>query len=124
MTKLYLFSGLALLLGACSNSVDVDAASALPGSWQCDDGIVATFDSNGRYEWRVPAYDDTKIFFESNEQVRMNDDGGYSILDKWRLDAGKLEMDMFGEADRYDLSFKSETNFRMVGTDTFSCERQ
>lgn len=124
MTRLFSLFGLTVLLSSCSGSVDVDAAAVLPGSWLCDDGIVITFNENGKYEWRVPLYDDARIYVESNEQIKMNDDGGHSIMDKWRLNSNTLELDMFGEADRYALSFMSESEFRMVGPDTFSCERR
>ena len=124
MIRLYSIIGISLILASCSGSVDVDPAAVLPGSWECDDGIVLTFKPNGKYEWRVPPDDQLTIHVESNEQIRMNDDGGHSILDSWRLDANTLEMDMLGEADRYSLSFQSESKFRMEGPDVFSCRRQ
>jgi len=49
---------------------------------------------------------------------------GHSIFDNWRLNANNLEMDMLGETDRYSLSFKSDSNFRMDGPDALSCRRQ
>jgi hypothetical protein len=116
--------GIALILASCSGSVDVDAAAVLPGTWECDDGIVITFKPNGKYEWRVPPEDGFIIHVEDNDHIRMNDDGGHSIFDSWRLKADSVEMDMFGEADRYSLSFKSETSFRMDGPDALSCRRQ
>ncbi len=124
MTRLYLLLGFMVLVSACSSSVDVDAATALPGSCACDDGIVVTFNTNGKYEWRVPPYDDIDYYFEGNDQIRMNDDGGHSILDTWRLNSDVLELDMLGETDRYSLRFRSETSFKMDGPDTFSCQRQ
>lgn len=113
-----------VFLCACSSSVDLDPTTTLPGSWECDDGIVITFNSNGRYEWRVPEYDDVTFYTESNEYIRVNEGGGYSILGGWRIDAGKLELDMFGEADRYSLNFDSDASFRMSGPDVFRCRRQ
>lgn len=124
MIRPFSLLGIMLFLTSCSNSVDVDGAKVLPGSWLCDDGIVVTFNTNGKYEWKVPAYDDLEFYVESNDQIRMNDDGGHSILDKWRLSSDTLEMDMLGESDRYTLEFRSESEFRMVGPDTFVCERQ
>ena len=114
---------LVLLLASCSTSVDVDAITALPGSWTCDDGIVVTFNDNGRYEWRVPPYDDIDYYIEDSDHIKMNDDGGHTIFDTWRVDSNTLHMDMLGETDRYTLTFKSETSFRMSGPDTFSCQR-
>lgn len=124
MTKQISLFGIILFLTSCSSSVDVDAATVLPGSWLCDDGIVITFNTNGRYEWKVPAYDDIEFYTESNDQIRMNDDGRHSIFDKWRLNSDSLELDMLGESDRYALKFKSKSEFRMVGPDTFVCKRQ
>lgn len=124
MRKQFFLFGVTLVLISCSGSVDVDAAKVLPGSWLCDDGIVITFNSSGRYEWRVPKYPETEIYVESNDQIRMNEDGGHSILDKWRLSSDKLEMDMLGVTDRYELEFKSESAFRMSGPDTFTCQKQ
>jgi len=124
MIRPYASPGIALILASCSSSVDVDAAAALPGTWECDDGIVITFKANGKYEWRVPPDDGSTIHVENNDHIRMNDDGGHSIFDSWRLNANTLEMDMLGEADRYSLSFKSESSFRMDGPDALSCRRQ
>lgn len=124
MTRLCSLLGFIVLVSSCSRSVDVDAATALPGSWKCDDGIVVTFNTNGKYEWRVPPYDEIDYYIESNDHIRMNDDGGHSILDTWRLKSNVLEMDMLGETDRYTLRFMSETSFEMDGPDTFSCQRQ
>ena len=123
MDKRISLLGTVLVLTSCSSSVNVDAMTVLPGSWLCDDGIVITFNSNGKYEWRVPPDDEVKLYVESNNQLRMNEGGGHSILDNWRINAGALEMDMLGETDQYELEFKSKTKFRMVGPDTFTCEQ-
>ena len=124
MIRPYSLLGIILVLTSCSGSVDVDAAAVLPGAWECDDGIVITFKPNGKYEWRVPPDDHVTIHVEDNDHIRMNDDGGHSIFDDWRLSANNLEMDMLGETDRYSLSFMSESKFRMDGPDTLSCQRQ
>ena len=124
MIRPYTLLGIILVLASCSGSVDVDAAAVLPGAWECDDGIVITFKPNGKYEWRVPPDDQVTIHVEDNVHIRMNDDGGHSIFGDWRLSANNLEMDMLGEAERYSLSFKSESNFRMDGPDALSCQRQ
>ncbi len=116
-------AGLLFLLISCSGSADVDAATVLPGSWECDDEIILTFKSNGTYEWRVPPSHEVTVYVESNENIRMNDDGGHSIFDKWRLSSDTLEIDMFGETDRFSLKFRSATAFRMTGPDTLSCSR-
>ncbi len=121
MIRPYVLLGITLVLTSCSGSVDVDAAAALPGTWECDDGIVITYKANGKYEWRVPPDDRLTIHVENNDHIRMNDDGGHSIFDSWRLNANTLEMDMLGEADRYSLSYKSESSFRMDGPD--ACNR-
>lgn len=116
--------GTVLILTSCSGSVDGDAVTALPGSWLCEDGIVVTFNTNGKYEWRVPPDDEMVLHVESNDQIRMNDDGGHSLLGNWRLNADTLEMDMLGETDRYEIDFRSSTKFRIVGPDTFTCEHE
>lgn len=116
--------GTVLLLTSCSGPVDLDAAATLPGSWLCDDGIIITFNANGKYEWRIPSDGEVTLYVEGNEYIRMNDDGGYSILDEWTLNGDFLEMNMLGETDRYILDFISESKFRIVGPDTFSCQLQ
>ena len=123
MSRLLTQLAVVWLVGACSNSVDIGPATALPGSWTCDDGIVVTFKDNGQYEWRVPPYDDIDYFIEDSDQVKMHEDGGHSIYDTWRVDSNTLEMDMLGETDRYKLRFASKTSFKMSGPDSFSCQR-
>ena len=124
MIRPYALLGVTLVLASCSGSVDVDAAAVLPGKWECDDGIVITFKPNGKYEWRVPPDDGLILHVEDTDHIRMNDDGGYSIFGSWRLNANALEMDMLGEENRYSLSFRSESSFRMDGPDDLSCQRQ
>ena len=124
VNRLYLIFASILFLASCSESIDVDPAAVLPGSWECDDGIVVTFSPDGKYEWRVPPDDQLALHVEDSDQIRMNDDGGHSIFDNWRVDANALELDMFGEADRYNLSFESKSKFRMDGPDDFTCRRQ
>ena len=85
---------------------------------------MVSFDANRSYEWRVPLDDEATLYTESNDYIRMNADGGYSLLGKWRLNNDLLELDMLGETDRYRLDFSSETSFRIVGPDSFSCELQ
>lgn len=123
MLRLYSLTGLVFFLVSCSGSADVNAAAVLPGSWECDDEIILTFKPNGTYEWRVPPSDEVTIYVESNENIRMNDDGGHSILDEWRLSSGMLEIDMLRETERFSLNFQSETAFRMIGPETYSCSR-
>jgi len=53
----------------------------------------------------------------------MNDDGGHSILDQWRVNDDVLEMDMLGETDRYKLEFRSDSEFQIAGPDTFTCRK-
>ncbi len=108
---------------SCSGSAGVDAAAVLPGSWECDDEIILTFKPDGTYEWRVLPSDVLTLHVESNENLRMNDDGGHSILDTWRLSSNTLELDMLEETERFSLNFQSDTAFRMIGPETYSCSR-
>lgn len=124
MIRFYVVTAIILSLTACSGSVEVDPASVIPGSWGCDDEIILTINPNGKYEWRVLPYDEVTLYTEGNEFLRMNEDGGHSILGKWRLDGDILELDMLGEADRFTLTFQSQTSFRMNGPESYSCIRQ
>jgi hypothetical protein len=103
--------------------VDIDASKALIGAWECDDGIIVTFTADGRYDWRVPYDEGFEIGFKDNNSIRRNEDGGYSILDKWRLSGEQLEMDMWGEVDKYILNFKSDSEVQLSGIEKFTCSK-
>ncbi len=111
-----------LIVGGCSGSANVDPAQALPGTWNCDDGITLIFKSNGKYEWHVPHNDEYSLYAESNEFIRMTDDG-HALLGSWRQNGDNLELDMMGETDRYSLNFQSDSKMRIHGPETFSCQR-
>lgn len=110
------------VIAGCSGSANVDSAQALPGSWNCDDGITLMLKANGKYEWHVPHDDEYSLYTESNEFIRMTDEG-HALLGSWRISGDNLELDMMGETERYSLSFRSETSMRIDGPDALSCER-
>ena len=125
MLKELLIAGGALLLSACSKSVPVDAATALPGKWNCNGEIVILLNANNTYEWQVPAGGPV-VFSQvgGNEHMRTNSDGSYALLGKWRLAGASLEMDMLGETDQYQLAFESAETMKLKGPETYSCTRQ
>ena len=112
--------------GAPTSGTDaVDVASALPGSWKCDDGIGVALKAGGKYEWSVPAGARNVQFGEaSSEQHRQNPDGSYVLLGDWRFKDGSLELDMMGDTDRYAVTMSSASALALRGDDqSFSCTK-
>lgn len=107
---------------ACSGSADVDPATALPGTWNCDDEIRLVLKSNGRYEWHVKHDEDYTLWTEDSEVMKMTEEG-HVLLGEWRLAGDTLELDMLGETDRYGLTFSSKTRLSMNGPERYSCSR-
>lgn len=114
----------ALLAGAvaCSGSADVDPSTALPGTWHCDDEITLILAADGRYEWHVKHDEDYSLYTESNDVMKMTDEG-HVLLGQWRVDGDTLELDMLGETDRYSLSFSSRSRMRIDGPERYGCKR-
>lgn len=125
MRKVALYAVTSLLV-ACGGGGVSDPAAALPGVWACDDGIVLTIASAGRFEWRVPPGAGPQVGFgtESSDQHRVETDGGYSLLGPWRFAGGTLELDMMGDTDRYQVSFSSSSSMTLAGPDQYSCNRR
>jgi hypothetical protein len=123
--KLRVLSVVIALAGVsgCGGSADVDLATALPGSWRCDDGLVIDLQAPGHYEWRVPPGGPVHFPFGGNEHVRVNDDGSYALLGSWRLSGGTLELDMLGETERFNVSFGNRQSLRLRGPESYSCSR-
>lgn len=125
MLKTYSIVALASLLVACSGCSPVDPAAALPGKWSCDDEIVLTIESSGKYEWLVPPGSGVQFPMggNGNEHVRTNEDGSYALLGNWRLKGSSLELDMLGDTDRYSIQFNSATSMVMNSDETYSCTK-
>ena len=125
MIKLALATLAILSIAACSSSVSIDPASAIPGSWKCNDEVVVTFNGNGNYEWLVPPGPGGAQFAAGSEEfVRTNPDGSYALLGKWGLAGQALELDMLGETDKYVLAFESATSLTMKGPEDYVCLKQ
>ncbi len=123
MKKTLLPLAMGFLAGACSGSADVDAQTALPGTWKCDDDIEIVLKPNGRYEWHVVYDDEYLVGVTDNDQLKVTD-RGHVILGEWRTTGGRLEMDMLGETDSYALSFRSATAVRLSGPENYGCEKE
>ena len=113
-----------VLAGGCGGAAPADPLAAFPGKWNCDDGIVFSIGTDGRYDWFVPKSDDIQFGGTgATEHMRVNEDGSYSLLGAWRLSGSRLELDSLGETDAYTLAFSSNDAFKLSGDLDLSCTR-
>jgi hypothetical protein len=112
-------------LAACTSDASVDPAATLPGTWKCDDEIVLTLETDGRYEWAVLPGGPLQVGFatDESEHHRVEPDGSYSLLGRWRLSERTLELDMLGDTDRYQVAFSGHGSVSLKGPETYRCKR-
>lgn len=123
--QLSVFVLVAAAITGCQGESSVEPSAAIPGAWQCDDGIVLTIKPEGKYEWRVPAGESGQVGFAEtgSEHHRVEADGGYSLLGSWRLKGSTLELDMLGDTDIYRVEFASANSVSLAGPESYSCTR-